>query len=128
MDPPGAAASDYVIGEWSKALNAGKLVNVRALEFPRANVSVPFNASHIDRLELDEPQRILKSIRRARTKQPRHPSHPADETPSPGELVRSQVPGEWVSEWGTDHIQPVDAPDNFHVLQLKHADPPSVPR
>lgn len=59
----GAAASDYVVGECGKALKAGKLVNVRALEFPSANVPVPFNASHIDRLELDEPQRILKSIR-----------------------------------------------------------------
>ena len=72
----GAAASPFVQAECGKALKAGKLVNIRALDFPSANIPLPFNACHVDRLNLDEPQRILKSIRGAWAGRAHEPKKP----------------------------------------------------
>jgi TIR domain len=60
---PGAAASLYVKAEANKAIGARKLVNARAPDFPFSAIPTPYNAMHIDEPDLDEPHRLLKSIR-----------------------------------------------------------------
>ena len=59
----GAAASDYVKAEASRAKNARKLVNARALDFPVTGIPTPFCGDHVDKLDFDEPHRLLRSIR-----------------------------------------------------------------
>jgi hypothetical protein len=59
----GAAASTYVKAEAIKALSARKLVNARAPDFPLSALPTPFNALHIDNLDLPEPHNLLRSIR-----------------------------------------------------------------
>src|SRR5262245_11887679 len=44
----GAATSTYVLGEANQALNAGKLINARAPDFPISMVPTPYNALQIE--------------------------------------------------------------------------------
>jgi len=75
----GAAASTYVLAEANKALNAGNLVNARAPDFPVSAVPTPYNALHIDTLDLTEPYRLLRSIRGVWTGKPHATAKPLHE-------------------------------------------------
>lgn len=76
----GAAASVYVKAEANKALSAGKLINVRPPEFPVSAVPSPYNALHIDTLDLAEPYRLLRSIRGVWAGKPRATAKPLYES------------------------------------------------
>jgi hypothetical protein len=58
-----AAGSDWVYSEAKKANDARKLVNALPPGLPVSLVRQPFDAHHIDRLDLAEPYRLLRSIR-----------------------------------------------------------------
>jgi tetratricopeptide (TPR) repeat protein len=66
----GAADSTYVLAEANRALESRKLVNARAPDFPVSAVPPPYNALHVDTLDLAEPHRLLRSIRGVRTGKP----------------------------------------------------------
>ena len=61
----GAANSQWVYSEATRALAAKKLVNARLPAFPFSGVPQPFDACHVDTLDFGEPHRLLKSIRGA---------------------------------------------------------------
>lgn len=60
-----ASNSDWVYSEAKAANSAGKLVNALPKGLPYSLVRSPFDAHHIDVLDLDEPHRMLRSIRGA---------------------------------------------------------------
>lgn len=75
----GAATSTYVLAEANKALNARKLANARAPDFPVSAVPTPYSALHIDTLDLAEPHRLLRSIRGVWTGRPHATTKPQHE-------------------------------------------------
>ena len=55
-----AAASTYVLAETKKALAASRLVNARAPDFPTSAVPTPYNALHINILDLADARLVPK--------------------------------------------------------------------
>jgi hypothetical protein len=60
-----ALESDWVYSEAKRANAAGKLVNALPPGLPVSLVRQPFDAHHIDGLDLADPHRLLRSIRAA---------------------------------------------------------------
>ncbi|RJL07287.1 toll/interleukin-1 receptor domain-containing protein [Paracoccus aestuarii] len=60
---PGAAASDYVRAEVRAALRLGRLVNLRAPDFPVDEVPLDFRENHMLPLDIDDMGPILKTMR-----------------------------------------------------------------
>jgi len=74
-----AATSDWVYSEARKADTAGKLVNALPPGLPVSLVRQPFDAKHIDTLDLGEPHRLLRSIRGVWTGKPHATAKPLHE-------------------------------------------------
>jgi tetratricopeptide (TPR) repeat protein len=74
-----ALKSDWVYAEAKRANDARKLVNALPPGLPLSLVRQPFDAHHIDSLDLAEPHRLLRSIRGVWTGRPHATAKPLHE-------------------------------------------------